>query len=323
MENPKVIICDCDHADVNEEDKVFAAAKISYKWLKCTTQQEVIEQCQGAVALLNQYLRMDEVVFRNIPTLKMVARYGVGVDTVNLEHAAKYGIQVTNVPDYGINEVADHSLALMLSIVRKVNLLSRRVREGVWDYSEAVPIMRLANSTIGVIGLGRIGSAFAHRARALGSKIIGYDSALGKPGFLLPDFIQPKSSVEELLQQADIVLLSCILDESNKNLMNKERFSMMKDGAFLINTSRGGLIDEIALEAAIKSGKLAAAALDVTAKEPIPKNHPLLSLENVIITPHVAWNSVEAAKEMKRKPAEDVVNFLSGRPVRYPVNRLP
>ena len=322
MENPKVIIVDCDHANIDPEHEVLTGAGIPYKRLQCNTQEEAIAQCQGAVVFINQYLKMDENIFKNIPSLKHVVRYGVGVDNVNLADATKYGVQVTNVPDYGINEVADHSLALMLCLTRKVSFLNRRVHEGVWKYSEAMPIMRLVESTVGVIGLGRIGTAFAKRAKALGCRVVGYDKAIGAPGFTVPDFVEAVDSLEQLLAQSDVVSLHSTLDDSNKNMINAQSIAKMKDGAFIVNTSRGGLIDEAALVDAIKSGKLGGAGLDVAVKEPIQTDHPLLAFDNVIITPHVGWHSGEAAKELKRKCAEDAVNFVTGKPVRYPVNKL-
>lgn len=322
MENPKIIICDCDHADVNPEHKVFTQAGVEYKRLHCKSQEDVIEQCQGAVVILNQYVRIDENIFKNIPSLKLVVRYGVGVDNVNLEHATKYGVQVTNVPDYGMHEVADQALALMMALVRNIHYLDKRVHEGVWDYREVIPIRRLSECTVGVVGLGRIGTAFANRAASLGAKIIGYDKAFGKPERKFPGFVEQKNSLEEMLEQADIVSLHCDLNELSQRMMSNERFAKMREGSYLINTARGGLVDEEALVNALKSGKLKGAGLDVTFKEPIPKDSPLLTLNNVVITPHSGWYSVEAAIELKRKCAEDAVNFISGRPVRYPVNKL-
>ncbi|MCL2616162.1 MAG: C-terminal binding protein [Defluviitaleaceae bacterium] len=322
MSNPKIIVCECDHADLKQEHEVFTAAGIDYKFIPCTSPDEVIEKCQGGEVMLKQYIVFDEHIFKNVPTLKCIVQYGVGTNNINFEDAAKYGVQVTNVPDYGMNDVADHTLALMMNIVRKVNYLNKRVHEGVWSVKEVAPIHRISEMTIGVIGLGRIGSAFAHRARALGGKIIGYDKGYGVPGLQFPDYIQYKGSVEELLAEADIVSLHCALDKSTMNLMNKERFAIMKDGAYLLNTARGGLIDEAALYDALVCNKLAGVGLDVTAQEPIPNDHPLLTLDNVIVTPHSSWYSVEAYQDLKRKAAEDAVNFVSGRPVRYPVNTL-
>ena len=180
MENPKIIICDCDHKDVETEKAVFDAAGMDFKWLHCTTQEAVIEQCQGAVCFLNQYTRMDKKIFEAIPTLKFIVRYGVGVDNVNLADATEYGVQVCNVPDYGTNEVADQALGLMLSLTRKVHMIGNMTKAGVWNYIEAVPVHRLSTRTVGLIGAGRIGQAFAHRVYALGCKVIAYDAAYGK-----------------------------------------------------------------------------------------------------------------------------------------------
>ena len=162
-ENPKIIICDCDHNNVDVKAGTFTAAGQDFKWLHCQTQQEVIDQCQGAVCFLNQYARMDEVIFKAIPTLKLIVRYGVGVDNVNLADATKYGVQVCNVPDYGMNEVADQAMALMLSVVRKTWLLGNRVQAGAWDYAESIPVRRLSTLTVGIMRTRRIGSPICKR----------------------------------------------------------------------------------------------------------------------------------------------------------------
>ena len=178
--NPKIIICDCDHKDVDTEKAVLAAAGLPCKWLHCKTQEEVIEQCQGAVCLINQYAHMDETVFKAIPTLKMIARYGVGVDNVNLEDATRYGVQVCNVPDYGTNEVADQALALLLTLVRKTHMIGNSTQAGTWNYQIAIPIHRISTLTVGIIGVGRIGTAFALRVKALGCRIVAFDTNTGK-----------------------------------------------------------------------------------------------------------------------------------------------
>lgn len=320
-QNPKILICDCDHKSVDAERAVFEDAGVDFKWLHCRTEEEVIAQCQGAVCLLNQYAPMNEKVFSALPSLKMIARYGVGVDTVKLADATKYGIQVCNVPDYGMNEVADHAIALMLALVRKVCLLSNRTREGVWDYTESIPIHRLSTMTVGLVGTGRIGIEFAKRVHAFGCKIAAYDTLYPQAGRTYPEFIEYRSSLDELLQEVDVLSLHCSLTEENAGMMNTDTFAKMKDGSFFINVSRGGLVNEQDLNDAIVSGKLAGAALDVVAKEP-PENSPLLHHANVIITPHVAWYSEEAAQELKRKCAQEAVRFLKGEPVHYPVNKL-
>jgi D-3-phosphoglycerate dehydrogenase len=321
-QNPKIIICDCDHKNVDTERAVFEAAGCDFKWLHCRTEEEVVEQCQGAVCLLNQYAPMNERVFRGIPTLKMIARYGVGVDNVNLEDAAKYGIQVCNVPDYGMNEVADHALALMLAVVRKVWMMGNRTKEGVWDYTEAIPVRRLSTLTVGIIGMGRIGSAFAERVMALGCHVLAYDTRFRQPGFNFPEGTAFRETVEEVLAESDVLSLHCSLSEENRGMMNAKAFAAMKDGSYLINDSRGGLVDEDALDEALTSGKLAGAAIDVVTQEPPDLNRPLFRHPNLLVTPHMAWYSEEAALELNRKCAEEAVRFWKGEPVRYPVNRV-
>lgn len=320
MENPKIIICDCDHKDVETEKAVFDAAGMDFKWLHCTTQEAVIEQCQGAVCFLNQYTRMDKKIFEAIPTLKFIVRYGVGVDNVNLADATEYGVQVCNVPDYGTNEVADQALGLMLALTRKVHMIGNMTKAGVWNYIEAVPVHRLSTRTVGLIGAGRIGQAFAHRVNALGCKVIAYDAAYGKPGFQAPDYIEFKKSVDEVLAQADILSLHCGLSPETKGMMNDAAFSKMKDGSFFLNVARGGLVDEDALERALSSGKLSGAGIDVVCAEPLSKDSPLFQHENVVVTPHMGWYSEESAVELNRKCAEETVRFLKGEPVHYPVN---
>jgi D-3-phosphoglycerate dehydrogenase / 2-oxoglutarate reductase len=319
--NPKIIICDCDHKDVEIERAVFEKAGYDFKWLHCKTEQDVIEQCQGAVCLLNQYAPMNETVFKAIPSLKMIARYGVGVDNVDVPAATKYGIQVCNVPDYGTNEVADQALSLMLSLVRKTFMIANMTKEGIWNYQHAIPVRRLACSTVGIIGTGRIGTAFAKRVHALGCKVIAYDIQYGQAGRSFPDFIEYKS-MDEVLAQADILSLHCALTEESKEMMNDTAFQKMKDGAYFINVSRGGLVDEQALVRALSSGKLAGAGLDVVANEPLSKDSPIFNFQNVVVTPHMGWYSEEAAEELKRKCAEEAVRFINGEPVHYPINHI-
>ena len=321
MENPKIIICDCDHKDVNIEKDIFAAAGMDFKWLQCATQEEVIRQCQGAVCFLNQYVRMDRKIFEAIPTLKCIVRYGVGVDNVNLKDATEFGVQVCSVPDYGTNEVADHALALMMAVARKVCLAAKLTEQGVWDYIRTIPIRRFANATVGLLGCGRIGRAFACRAHVLGCRVIAYDPLYGTPGFPTLDFVEYMGE-DEVLAQSDVLSLHLILNEETAGMVNAGFLSKMKDGSYFINVSRGGLVDEAALDAALASGKLAGAGLDVVCKEPLEKDSPLFRHENVVITPHMAWYSEESAEDLNRKCAEEAVRFMKGEPVRCPVNKL-
>ncbi len=324
--NTRIYITDCDHTDVNMEKSVFDSAGEPFKWLDCKTPEEIIDQCKGAVAVINQYTKLDKQVFEAIPTLKCVVRYGVGVDNVNIDDANHYGVQVCNVPDYGMNEVADHAMALLLAIYRKVWLLGNDTKNKNWDFSIGPKIRRPEKQTIGIIGTGRIGREFAKRAHAFNFNIIAYDEYYVKhteESERLP-FIKYVETLDELLMSSDIVSLHCGLDSSNYHFMNSKSFEKMKNGAYIVNVSRGGLIDEKDLSQALDSGKIAGAGLDVFNKEPIETDNPLLSQPNCIITPHSAWYSEEASQQLKHDCAEIALAFVNGKIMeeKYAKNRV-
>ena len=317
----KIVICDLDHKDIDEETKVLQSVGMTTKWLHCKTQREVIENCQGAVVLLNQYVKMDRVIFEALPTVKCIVRYGVGYDSVNLADATEYGVQICNVPDYGTGEVADHALTHALNLARKISLQDGLIKKGIWDYRKSIPVFRLSEATVGVFGVGRIGTSFAQKIRPLCKEVIAYDTEYGKSGRTFPDFVK-FVSFEELLRRSDIVSVHSPLSESTYHVFNERTFAQMKDTAYLINVSRGGIVDEEALYKALKEGKIAGAALDVVEKEPLTADDPLLSLENFIVSPHSAWYSLQSALDMKRKVAEEAVRFIKGEKVKNPVNNI-
>lgn len=320
MKRPDIYICDCDHSDVNQEDKVFQEAGVDYRWLHCRTQEEVIASCPGAKVFLNQYARMDRKIFRAIPSLKCIVRYGVGVDNVNLEDAAEFGVQVCNVPDYGVNEVSDHAIALMMSLVRRISWSDARVHNGIWDYRQSMPVYRAGVQTVGVVGVGRIGSAFAGKARALGYRVIGYDANYSPDNDRFPQI--EYVSFEKLLEESDVISIHCSLNEETRHMFNEEAFDRMKPGAYLVNVARGAIVDGKALNRALAERRIAGAGIDVVEEEALPAGHELLQHENLIVTPHMAWYSEESALELNRKCAEEAVRFLTGQTLHYPVNRL-
>jgi D-3-phosphoglycerate dehydrogenase len=314
----KIFICDCDHIDVDIEKNIFQKAGLDFEWLHCRTEQSLIENCQGAVAFMNQYAPITEHVLQNIPSLKLVVRYGVGVDNIDVAAATRHGVQVCNIPDYGTNEVADHALALMLALVRKIPYINSLTHSGVWDYQKSIPVLRNAESTVGIIGVGRIGSAFAKRVRALGCRVIGYDSNRENPNRSFPDFVE-FVSLDELMKQSDVISIHCSL-ETSRNLIDYEQLKKMKKTAFLINVARGGIIKEADLVRALSEKRIAGAGIDVVANERLEKDDPLFQFDNVIVTPHMAWYSEQSARELNRKVAEEVVRFMEGEPVHYPIN---
>lgn len=314
----KVIITDCDHENIDIEKKVFHDAGMEVELKHARTEEEVIEQCKGGEIFIVQYAKITEKVMEAIPELKYVVRYGVGVDTVDVEAATRHGIQVGNVPDYGMNEVADHAIALLLTLKRKIVQMNDFTKSQRWDYTKSIPIHRFSEETVGVVGLGRIGRCFAKRANALGFKVIGYDpyfQATPEARYITP------VSFEELVEKSDAISLHCPAD-GNQNLFNADTFKKMKNDAVIINVARGGIINEDDLNEALKNGEIAGAGIDCMKKEPMPFDAPIFKNENLIVTPHMAWYSEEAALELKRKVAEESVRFAKGETIHYPVNHL-
>lgn len=316
MENMKILITDCDHDNNDIEEKVLKDKGLSLTVLQCKTEDDLINECKEADILINQYAPITDKVIKSLPNLKLVVRYGVGVNNVDLVSASSHGVQVCNVPDYGMNEVADQALAMMMALTRKVVLNNNLVRQGVWDYSKSIPIFRHGVQTIGVIGVGRIGKQFAKRVNALGARVIAFDTAKRS----VPDYIE-MVSFEELVKESDIISIHCPAD-NNIDLFSTDEFSKMKKTAYLINVSRGGIVNEEALDNALKNNLIAGAALDVTNIEPLDVNSPLLKHDNFIVSPHMAWYSEEAALELKRKVAEEAARFAKGEEVHYPVNKI-
>ena len=309
----KIVICDLDHRDINIEKEVFDAAGIEIDWRNCVTEDEVIAGCADANVLLIQYARISQKVMEALPNLKLVVRYGVGYDTVDTKAARELGVEVCNVPDYGTNEVADQAMAHTLCLVRKLYMTNSDIRQGDWNFINTMPVRRISTLTVGIIGLGRIGMEYAKRMNAFGAKII----AVEKRNINAPDYVT-MVGLDEVIAQSDIISIHCPADD-NINLISEKEFAAMKDGVILINVSRGGIVNEEALDKALFSGKLSGCGLDVAAKEPLPKDHPLLRHNNVTVSPHMAWYSEESAKELKRKVAEEAVRFAKGEPVRYSV----
>ena len=315
----RVIITDCDHDNIDIEKKVFADAGMSVELRQAVTEDEVIAQCQDAEIFIVQYAKITEKVMDNCPCRKYVVRYGVGVDTIDIPAATRHGIQVGNVPDYGMNEVADHAIALAMSMIRKTIEMNAFTKNQKRDYTKAIPIHRFSEMTVGVIGLGRIGRNFAQKMHALGFKVIGTDPYF-KATPETDAYVKPVS-MEDVITQSDVISLHCPAD-GNMNLFCAETFKKMKNTAILINVARGGIINEEDLDQALTDGEIGGAALDCMLGEPVSKDSPLFRHENLVVTPHMAWYSQEAAQELKRKVAEESVRFARGEAIHYPINKL-
>jgi D-3-phosphoglycerate dehydrogenase / 2-oxoglutarate reductase len=317
--SPRVVITDCDHDNIEPEQRVLAEAGFDVRQAECKTASDVIEQARDADALINQYAPIDESVLGDLLRCRVVVRYGVGVDTIDVEAATRHGVWVVNVPDYGTEEVSDHAFALLLNLLRGVGRYDRAVRSGEWEYSAVRPLRRLRSLTVGVIGCGHIGAEFARKVGCLGARVLGYDTA-PIPKELVRDGVLEPTNLDELLARADAVSLHAPLTEQTQHLIGPEQLRRMKPGAYLVNTSRGGLLDQAALLRALDAGKILGAALDVLESEPPEAGDPLVTHERVLVTPHASWYSEESMEVLKSEVAREVVRVLSGERPRSPIN---
>jgi len=275
---------------------------------------EVLTVAADADAILNTYLPWDAESIEALERCQIIARYGIGFDNVDLDAARQAGIVVTNVPDYSVEEVAVHALALILSVVRKVPWADRRVREGAWAIDEFRPIRRLSELTVGLLGYGRIGRRLAAALQTFGPEIIVHDPYL-RPAPDLPELVE----FDDLLARADILSVHAPLTDATRGIIGAEAVAAMRPGAILVNTSRGPLVDLDAVTGALSAGYLAGAALDVFDREPLDASR-IAEIPNLVVTPHMAYYSEEALAESQRKAATQVLKVLTGQDPDYRVN---
>jgi D-3-phosphoglycerate dehydrogenase len=274
----------------------------------------VLGIASDADAILNTYLPWSADSIGRLSRCKIIARYGIGFDNVDLKAAADAGIVVTNVPDYSVEEVATHALALILASLRKVVTADQSVRAGTWSIDNFRPIRRLSTLTVGLVGYGRIARRIAAPLAALGADIIAHDPYL-QAGPDLPPLLE----LETVLSRSDIVSLHLPLTDETRGIIGAEALSRMKPGAILVNTSRGPLVDLDAVGDALKTGTIGAAGLDVFDVEPLDASR-IEGVPNLIITPHMAYYSEEALAESQRKAATQVIKVLTGEKPDYQVN---
>jgi D-3-phosphoglycerate dehydrogenase/C-terminal binding protein len=299
--------------------------------LEATSEQQLVGQVEAADAIiLYHVVGLSRTTIGRLQKCRLIVRGGVGVDNVDLAFARERGIPVANVPDYGSEEVADSALAMTLAMTRGVHFLNSRLRarQGIWSPAQAAPLSRLRGSVFGVVGLGRIGSAAALRAKALGMDVVfydpykpdGYDKALG---------IRRMESLDELLVASLVVSMHCPLTDETRHMIDAAALAKMQNGAYLVNTARGGVVDTRAIPEAIESGQLAGAAIDVLETEPPRDDDPLLvawrdphhpAHHRLIITPHAAFYCEHGMMDIRRKTAEACRRALTGEPIRNVVN---
>src|SRR5437762_3924184 len=314
-----VAVTDYVFPSLEPEQRVLAPLGAELRAKQCKSGEEIIELTRGADAVLNCYAKLTARVISELKHCRIIARYGIGVDNVDLAASTRAKILVTNVPDYCIDEVSDHASALLLALARRVVAADSDVKSGAWDVVAHAGIRRLRGQTLGLLGFGKIAKALASKVQPLGMKVLVYDPYL-EPAAIAPHGAEAVT-FERLLAEADAISIHVPLSPETHNLIGQRELTRMKPTAFLINTSRGGIVDEQALAVALKEDRLAGAALDVLSAEPPLADHPLRQTPNIILTPHLAFYSRESVIELQTKAAEEVARALRGESPRSPVNR--
>lgn len=294
-----------DYADVFARHGIEVEAPVVVQQLSEQELLGIIDGFDGVIAGDDEF---SAAVLERAKSLKVLVKWGIGVDGIDLAAAKRLGIPVHNTPGVFGDEVADVAIGYMIMLTRQLHKLDRAVRHGQWPKIQGTS---LSGKTIGIIGVGDIGQAICRRATALGMRIIGYDVA-DIPQSVIDSGV---GMVEfaELIRSADIISLSCALSATNRHMISEQEFKNMRDGAYLVNVSRGSLIDEDALVEALKSGKLAGAALDVFEVEPLPMQSPLLAFDNCIFGTHNSSNTLEAVQRVNDKTVQVLIDGLEGR----------
>ena len=316
---PRVLIAVTDSPFPSLDPARSALARVvpELRMAASPSADDILEVARDADAILVTYARLPAELLRQLTRCKAIGRFGLGVDNIDIKAAAELGITVTYVPDYCMHEVSDHAMALLLALARKIPFSNKLVQGGRWEMPAVVPIHRLAGRVLGLVGFGNIPRALTPKAKAFGLRVVAHDPFV--TGEALAAAGVEGKSFEELLAISDFVSVHAPLTPATRGLFNADAFGKMKKGSILINTARGPLVDEAALIAALDAGHLGAAALDVVEVEPPARDSRLLGRDNLILTPHTAFYSVEALDELQTKCASDVARVLLGEPPVYPV----
>ncbi len=320
----KVVITDYDYGDLAIEEKILQAVGAEVIGLQAKCENDLLKAAQDCDAMMNQYARIGAKTISAMQNCKVIARYGVGVDIVDVAAASEKKILVTNVRDYCTEEVADHAISMWLALARNLFAYNTATHQGIWHWQSGAPVYRLRGQTMGIISFGRIGQAIAERARAFGVNVVVYDP------YINADVARQHQvtlvNKEKLIAQSDIFMMQVPMTADTRHFLSEAEFAAMKRHALIINTGRGPTIDNKALYRALREGWIAGAALDDPEEEPAkraqwtPADNPLFSLPNVIVTPHSAYYSEESICAARTLAASEVARVLTGEQPRFPVN---
>jgi D-3-phosphoglycerate dehydrogenase / 2-oxoglutarate reductase len=316
----KVAVLGARYGDLAVERRFLGPLGVGLSEGKGATEDEIVAVSEGSqVILCGGAPKITAKVIRQLPELRGVVRYGVGVDSVDLVACAKRGIYVANVPDYCIEEVATHALALILSCARKIPIARSNTSSGHWDVAPVKPLQSAKDLVVGVLGFGRIAQSLCRMTRGIGFQVLASDPYIAKSR-IVKKGARPVP-LNALVRRSDFISLHLPLNASTRHIINAERLQKMKPTAYVVNTARGELIDEKALQEALNRGWIAGAALDVMETEPPSPDHPLRAMENLILTPHCAWYTERSQNELRQKACAEVIRILRGGVPRNIVNR--
>ena len=318
MAGPVIAVTDSVFPSLDPAKAALARVNPTFRISKSSGADDILAVAKDADAILVTYAKLTRDILLQLTKCKAIGRFGLGVDNIDLPTAKEKGIAVNYVPDYCIREVSDHAIALLLALIRKIPLANRLVQAGRWEMPAVVPIRRIEGTVLGLVGFGHIPRLAVPKAQAFGMKVLAYDP------FVKPDQFKALNvegvDLDTLLKSSDYISVHAPLLPATRGMLNADAFAKMKKGVYIVNTARGPLIDETALVAALSSGQVGGAALDVVASEPLAKDSPLLGRDNVIITPHTGFYSIEALEELQSKCAADVARVLSGEKAVYPIS---
>ncbi len=317
----KVVITDFGSAENELEANELrnSGLDIELVRLNAKTSQELLPHVADADGLIVQWTNISREVIESLQKCKIISRYGIGVDMIDLAAAGEHGIPVCNTPDYCIDEVSTHTLSFILMLNRNILAQNQHVRDGKWGSPNPVPPSRLSTQTLGIIGMGNIGRVVVQKAKAFGLKVLVFDPYLTADK--AAESGAEKVELADLLKQSDYVTIHCPLTEETRHLISTDQLKQMKPTAYLINMARGPIVDQVALCQALTDKTIAGAALDVFEKEPIPADDPILKLDNVIMTPHLSSWSAESFVQLRREVVQNIVVALKGEQPRPIVNR--
>ncbi|NSW92681.1 MAG: C-terminal binding protein [Firmicutes bacterium] len=315
----KVAMADTIFPDFSIEEEILKEINAELILAKDGGEEAILEIAKDADALVTVYAEITRNIIEKLEKCKIIVRCGIGVNNIDMQAASEKKIYVANVPDYCWDEVSDHALTLALALERKIFQLDKAVKSGEWNLNIAKPIFGLRGQTFGLVGFGNIPKQAARKAQAFGFKVVAYDPFVSQE---VADELDVKMlTLEELLKDSDVVSIHAPLVDATYHMINRETIALMKPTAYLVNTARGPLVDTQALYEALRDKKIAGAALDVLEEEPLQKDNPLLSLENVILTPHAAFYSEASSDNLRRLAFTEVVRALKGGTPKNFVNR--